>query len=404
MDNKLGNGSISCYSSMPTSNRLAGVIVADFPLQGQGNTLNNPKTLDIQDFCQLQSEQLTSQSPIFFARIVYYNPLHKIHEEVINYAPNQQPFPPNILFYFKSEEWLIDYPPVFTFNEVKLKNFKAFSYISPIGYKNGKPEYIQIVTHQRLPSHMEKQVKLSAILLSKHAELFWENHRQKTEIQLLEDILHRIVHQLRNSFALIGLQANNLYLQLKNNPFQEQAKIIYDSIQDLNTNLTQLLNCSQSTKLRIAPQDLKSLLVESIKCLQPCIDSKQLKINISDTSATLAIDRLQMKQVFDNVLSNAVHFSPNLATINCSWQVFQGEVLIKISDQGSGISQEELKKIFTPFYSRRPGGTGLGLSIAKKIVLDHQGSIWAQNVPGGGAQFSLILPLPRNLNGGVENG
>lgn len=404
MNNQLENSSINRYSRMPTSHQSAGVIVADFSLQGQVNILDESRTLDIQYFCQLQSQQLTSLFPIFFARIIYYNPLRKIHEEVINYAPNQQPFSQDNLVYLRSEEWLIDYPIVFTCNEVKLINFKAFSYICPIGYKNKKPEYIQILTHQCLPPDMQTQVKLSAILLSQHAEILCENHRQKAEIQLLEDILHRIIHQLRNSFALIGLQANNLYLQLKNNPFQEQAKIIYDSIQDLNTNLTQILNCSQSTKLRITPQDLKSLLLESIKCLQFCIDNKQLKINISDTSVSLAIDRLQMKQVFDNLLSNAVHFSPNLATINCSWQIFQGEVLIKISDQGPGISQDELKKIFTPFYSRRPGGTGLGLSIAKKIVLDHQGSIWAQNVPGGGAQFSLILPLPRNLNGGIENG
>ncbi|MGH7999722.1 MAG: sensor histidine kinase, partial [Brasilonema sp.] len=129
----------------------------------------------------------------------------------------------------------------------------------------------------------------------------------------------------------------------------------------------------------------------------PCIDRKQLKICIPDTSTSLAIDRLQMKQVFDNILSNAVHFSPDFGTITCSWQIFQSEVFIKISDEGPGLSQEDIKKIFTPFYSRRPGGTGLGLTIAKKIVLDHQGSLWAQSLPQGGAQFCLILPRPTNI-------
>ena len=100
-----------------------------------------------------------------------------------------------------------------------------------------------------------------------------------------------------------------------------------------------------------------------------------------------------MQQVFDNLLSNAVHFSPQSGTIACSWQIFQGEVLISISDEGAGLSPEDLYKIFNPFYSRREGGTGLGLTISKKIVLGHHGSLWAQNVKSGGARFSMILPL-----------
>ncbi len=367
-----------------------------FSLQTRGNDFNDSRSLDVQSFCQLQSEQLISQHPIFFARIVYHNSLRQVHEEVINYAQTQQPFSQTFLAYLRSEEWLTEYPPAFTFNEVNLNNFQSISYICPIGYKKQKPEYIQILAHQPLDSNLQNYVKLSAMLLSKYTEIFLENCRQKSEIKLLEEILHRVGHQLRNSLALIGLHAHNLYLKLQDNPQQDEAIIIRDSIQNLDTNLTQLLDCGQSAKLKIALQDLRSILAESIKCLQPCIDRKQLTISIPDTSTHLAIDRLQMKLVFDNILSNAVHFSPDFGTITCSWQIFQGEVLIKISDQGPGLSQEDLKKIFTPFYSRRPGGTGLGLTIAKKIVLDHQGSLWAQ-ISQGGAQFCLILPRPANI-------
>jgi signal transduction histidine kinase len=402
MNYKLRNCNTNYYSLMPTE-RTESVSVLSVNKR-QENTLNSSTGLSIHYFCKLLSEQLINQNPIFVVRIVFYNPFRKIHEDVISYAPEQQPFYPNFLAYLRSEQWLTDYPHVFTFNEVNLKDFQGFSYICPLGYKNQKPEYIQIFTHQPQYLNIQQHVKLSAMLLSKHAELFSENLQYKSEIQLLEQILHRVGHQLRNSLALIGLQINNLYLQLKNNLLQEQAIVIHNSIKDLDTNLTQMLNCSQSTKLRLVPQDLRNLVLESIKCLQPCIDRKQLKINIPETSTTLLIDHLQIKQVFDNLLSNAVYFSPELTCISCSWQIFQGEVLIKISDQGSGISPEELKKIFTPFHSRRPGGTGLGLSIAKKIVLDHQGSIWAQNLSTGGAQFSLILPLSKNIIGDIDNG
>ncbi|WP_254625943.1 sensor histidine kinase KdpD [Nostoc sp. TCL240-02] len=322
----------------------------------------------------------------------------KNHQEVINYGQDQAPFSPKTLAYLRSEAWLTDFPPALTLHEFKLKDFSSISYICPIAYRNQKPEYIQIITHKPLSESLQLYVKRSAILLSKYVDIYLDYGRQKTEIQLLEDILHRIGHQLRNSLGLIGLYAHNLCLGLEDSLWQGQATIVRESIQDLDTNLNELIDCGQGAKLRVKPQDLRSLFVESITNLQPLINQKKVEILIPDTSTILNMDKLQMKQVFDNILSNAVHFSPNSGTITCSWQIFQDEVLMKVSDQGSGLSQEDLQKVFTPFYSRRKGGTGLGLTIAKKIVLDHQGSIWAQALSERGAQFSVILPRTRRGN------
>ncbi|MHC5831563.1 MAG: sensor histidine kinase, partial [Nostoc sp.] len=97
------------------------------------------------------------------------------------------------------------------------------------------------------------------MLLSKYRDIVLENNRQKSEIKLLEEILHRVGHQLRNSLAMIGLHAHNLYSKLEDSLQQEQAIIIRDSIQNLDTNLTQLLDCGQSAKLNIALQDLRSV-------------------------------------------------------------------------------------------------------------------------------------------------
>lgn len=367
-----------------------------FSVQKLENDSNYLNSSDIQSFCQLESEQLTSQYPIFFARIVYHDSLLRANQEAINYSQDQVPFSPKTLAYLRSEAWLTDFPPALTLHKFKLKDFSSISYICPISYRNQKPEYIQIITHEPLSESLQLYVKRSAMLLSKYVDISLDYGRQKTEIKLLEDILHRVGHQLRNSLGLIGLYAYNLCLGLENNPWQEQATIIGESIQDLDTNLNELIDCGQSGKLRVTFQDLRSLVVESITNLQPLINHKKLKIIIPDISTILKIDKLQMKQVFDNLLSNAVHFSPDLGTITCSWQIFQDEVLIKISDQGPGLSQEDSQKVFTPFYSRRKGGTGLGLTIAKKIILDHQGSIWAQVLSESGAQFSMILPRPRN--------
>jgi signal transduction histidine kinase len=363
------------------------------PSSQKGNTaLKSLPSSEIEDFCQLQIEHLLSKFPIHWCRIIYFDPFLQNHQAITHCAQNGL-FPRNFLTYLNLEEWLVDFYPAFTVNEVNLSHLtSSICYICPIGYRNQKPEYILIFAHEPLSPSLQQDVKQSAMLLSKHLDIYSECRQQKAEIQLLEHILQRAGHQLRHPLAMIGLYAENLYLGLPSGSSQEQAAIIRESIQDLDTNLTELIYCGQKETLRVALQDLRSLVIESIRGLKPLIEQKQLQISYPDTSTILAIDSLQMKQVFDNLLSNAVHFSPISGTINCNWQIFQDEILIWISDQGLGLSSDDINKIFTPFYSRRPGGTGLGLTIAKKIVLDHHGNLWAQNSSQGGAQFFISLP------------
>jgi len=368
-------------------------IAVDSSIQNLNAGSKSSRSLELQSFCQLQVENLTACSPIFLVQIVYYDPLLKAHQKVFAYAENQSPFSEVTLAYLRSEEWLIDFPPAFSLNQLSLA-LASSCYICPLGYRDQKPEYILVLAHEPLSPTLQQNVKHSALLLSKYLKLYSKCGCQQAEIQLLEHVVQRVGHQLRNPLALINLYAENLCLGLPPGSWQEQAAIIRETIQDLDSNLTELIYCGQKTKLRITLQDLRTIVAESIQGLQPLINQKQLQICYPDTSTILAIDRLQMKQVFDNLLSNAVHFSPESGTIHCNWQIFQGEVLIQIADRGPGISPEDLKKIFTPFFSRRPGGTGLGLTIAKKIVLDHQGSLWVQNSFQGGAQFCLSLPRP----------
>jgi signal transduction histidine kinase len=126
--------------------------------------------------------------------------------------------------------------------------------------------------------------------------------------------------------------------------------------------------------------------------MQTWLAQKQLKVIYDSQPLWLRGHIWKIKQVWQNLLSNAIAYSPFNGQITLTWQVFQTEVLIKISDNGPGLSPEDLRSIGTPFYSRRPGGTGLGLAIAKQFILEHQGSLWADNLPEGGAQFCITLP------------
>lgn len=220
--------------------------------------------------------------------------------------------------------------------------------------------------------------------------------QQQKEYQALAEVISKGEHQLRNSLALINLYAENIYLGLPSGTLQEQARVIRETAIQLTTNLHNLLHHNQKISLQLVTYDLKEILQETLELLAAKITQKQLKIEYPQNSATLAIDRWQIKQVLENLLINAIEFSPYQGTISCRWQVFQQEVLVEICDRGPGLSPQDLVEAFTPFYSRRKGGTGLGLTIAKKAILDHKGNIWAENLLEGGAVFSFTLP--RNLH------
>ncbi|WP_235006709.1 sensor histidine kinase [Calothrix rhizosoleniae] len=319
-------------------------------------------------------------------------------KEVINYTSDSSSFTYEFLDYLRSEEWLTEYPVIGELHEFLLNGSQLISYCLPFSYKNAEPEYIQVVSCTHITNSAQKQIKNIAILLSQHKELYLAYLKQKSEINLLEQVIHKIVHQFGNSLSLIGLYAHNLYLRLQSQSYRDEAKIIHERIQELGNNLTDIINCSQSERLKISLQDLRSIVLESIQDLQPLIIEKDLIISIPDISAKLEVDRLQIKHVFDNIFSNAVHFSPGSGKIVCTWQEFKEEIFIQIYDEGGGISSEDLPQIFNPFYSRRSGGTGLGLTIARKIVLDHRGSIWARNLSTGGAEFCLVLPRKKIIN------
>jgi signal transduction histidine kinase len=351
---------------------------------------------ELRDYYELQVEQLLIQQPIISIGIFYRNGEKEERELAVYYDPQQPIFSSEVLAILKSENWLNNIQFDSDFSELNSRelalNKNISSYVYFINHKGEESAYLLIFSDKPLPQEQQLSVKRCVQMINKYLEIHQKRIRQQSEIHLLEQIIQKAAHQLRNPLALVGLYAENLRLSLSSSALQEQANIICETLRDLDHNLNDLIYCGQRSKLRFAIQDLRTVLQRSIDGLKPLIDQKNIRIAYPEKPINLTVDHLQIKQVFDNLLNNAVQFSPEAGQITWYWSVFKHEVLIEIHDQGPGLSEEDLQHIFTPFYSRRPHGTGLGLSIAQKIVLDHQGSIWAQNLPGGGAQFSITLP------------
>ena len=257
-------------------------------------------------------------------------------------------------------------------------------------------EYLLLWVNHSLSKRQQIWLGNQAKLISDYLTLYHDLHRQQIKGQLLERAIQKSVHQLRNPLALMDIYAEALILNLSTLPVRSQVVQFQEILGEINMQLEALAECGQQANLRLAQYDLRSVFLDSLKYMQPWLSQKQIQVHAPASSLQITMDQWQIRQVFDNLFRNAIHFSPEFGVITCHWKSFQEEALVEIADQGPGLSETDLKQIFNPFYSRCDGGTGLGLAIVQKIVLDHKGQCWAQNLLAGGAKFSFTLKLQQS--------
>lgn len=190
---------------------------------------------------------------------------------------------------------------------------------------------------------------------------------------------------------------------------REELKKYFSKIEASGSRLLSLLNNlldiskleSGKMNFNFRANSIETPLASVISDLQKLLDNKKLRISINKQDSKMMgyFDNQKIVQVFYNLISNAIKFSPNGGFIKVDIKNTQGEnfLLVSVSDQGVGIPEDELETIFDKFVQSSKtksgaGGTGLGLSIVKEIIQGHGGDIWCKNSEYGGAIFSFTLP------------
>ena len=156
----------------------------------------------------------------------------------------------------------------------------------------------------------------------------------------------------------------------------------------------------QEATAEAAPDDvLTQLLGEVAERMQLSTTVHTLSVDLKGTAeSSVDADRDHLEQVLDNLVSNAIKFSPDGGTILLGVREQSDGVVVSIHDPGVGIPEDQLDAVFGLFYqaedpvSRRTGGMGLGLYISREIISRHGGRIWAESEPGAGSTFNFSLP------------
>lgn len=348
-------------------------------------------TQKLKHFLQLQIDQLVAQPQIQWTRVVYQDP-QMSSQQVLEASQMPSTFAKETLAYLQNEAWLTSVSSALALKPIDSETIEKGFYYCHFGELSQPNQYLLLFANGPL-SHTHRQfIKRTVASIGEYLNEHQQNWQHRQKIQILEHLIQRVGHQLRHPLGLINLYAHNLSRLLPTSKEQEQASVICQTARGLNQTLTEIMQSASSKKLQIVPQDLRSLVYKTLEDFQGWISEKDIQVCCTDRSLTLKVDPLQIKQAIANLLSNAIHFSSQGATIFIDWQEQQGDVLLTLRDEGPGLSSEDLQKLFEPFYTRRSEGTGLGLAIAQKIVLDHGGKLWARNAPQKGAEFSISLP------------
>lgn len=214
--------------------------------------------------------------------------------------------------------------------------------------------------------------------------------------RLLRDISHELRSPLARAQLALGLAERT--------QTQEQLPRISQELDRLDSMLDELLTFSKldagQYQLNKTPVDLQALVAELIALNQVEADSKHQQLQLmSKHPCLLSADQRLLARAIENVLRNAIKYSPHDSTISCQLITEHHSVLLTICDQGPGIAPAHLLAVFEPFYrvsgsrDSDSGGTGLGLAIVAQIIRQHGGSVRAENRATGGLCISMQLPL-----------
>ena len=228
-----------------------------------------------------------------------------------------------------------------------------------------------------------------------------ENIKLREEIQKSEKmkaiatLAAGMAHEIKNPLTSIKTFTEYIDQKRDDPEFLNKFKqIVGGEVDKINFIVKQLLEFSKPVELKLQDAAINDLLDQTLGLLNNEFLKHNIQIEKSYSVLPNAIvDPSQIKQVFLNILLNAIDSMKNGGILTIATENKQDKISITVKDTGTGISKEDLKHIFDPFFSKKDGGTGLGLSVVHGIIEKHHGNIFVKSLLDKGTEFEITLPL-----------
>lgn len=247
---------------------------------------------------------------------------------------------------------------------------------------------------------LAKQFNLMTEELEKTREL--QNQLQEAEKSaVVGRLASAIAHEIRNPLNYINLSLDHLRNKFKpeddakQENFEKLTSQLKVEVERINRQISDFLRYSRPTKLELNPVNIREAVEDSIRIVEPQAEDQNIKISLVERENVPKVlgDEKVLRSVFNNLFINAVQaMQKDGGNLNITLSSETDCVKIEIKDTGNGIPEENLEKIFEPYFSTKETGTGLGLAIVKKIIDDHNGKIGVESEENVGTTFTVKLP------------
>ena len=291
------------------------------------------------------------------------------------------------------------------FTDLSKINNEQTNIIRSLSKENGK---LQVPTDEPPVSYYEELSRLNNDLVNMQREMAKKNRELDELNKLKNQFLGIAAHDLRNPLGVIMGYSDFLIEEVEdilNEDQNQMLKSILESSEFMLRLLNELLDISAiesgNLTLNLVKSDLVKLVRKNIELNNVIAHKKNIIIHLhyTDDIPEIVFDPSKIEQVLNNLISNAVKFSPPGNDVNVRISKSEGYLVVAIADQGPGIPETEREKLFKPFQKtsvKSTAGeksTGLGLSIVRNLILGHKGKIWVESTVGKGSIFYFSLPL-----------
>jgi signal transduction histidine kinase len=245
------------------------------------------------------------------------------------------------------------------------------------------------------------------------AELAIAYEELKESDRIKDELVQNVSHELRTPLTFVKGYVDLVLegeMGAVSGPQRDALNIVADKTRDITRLIEDIVTLQRISSGNLQLQEVSlTELVKTAVAGHRLVASKRglhLTESLPESSATARVDKARVNQVLDNLIGNAMKFSPNGGTISVRMKEVDREIQIVIADQGIGVPKDKQERIFERFYQvdgsarRRFGGTGVGLAIVKRIVDAHHGKIWVESEVGKGSSFFVAFPrLPAEPTG-----
>ncbi|MBQ9770750.1 MAG: PAS domain-containing protein [Lentisphaeria bacterium] len=225
-----------------------------------------------------------------------------------------------------------------------------------------------------------------------------ENERGRVVSMLAAGVAHEIGNPLNSLY--LNLQLLERMFQMDDPDLEEAKESLREArneVERLDSIINQFLKALRPAKLRLEPTQLRNVLEETLSFMQHEIRDRKVQVicDWDDSLPLISADPAQLKQAFYNIIRNAIQAMSGGGTLTIQCCEAEENIVMRISDTGSGIEPENMAKLFQPYFSTKESGNGIGLMVVERVFREHGAKLSIESAGGKGTSFIITFPLHR---------